>query len=57
MRPSDVPIIYADNSKLRAKTGWEPTYKFEESLRLVLDYWREEVKNRVAEWQSSKVTR
>jgi len=49
MRPSDVPIIYADNSKLRAKTGWEPTYKFKESLRLVLDYWREEVKNRVAE--------
>lgn len=46
MRPSDVPVIYADNSKLRAKTGWAPTCKFEDSLRRVLDYWREDVKNR-----------
>jgi GDP-4-dehydro-6-deoxy-D-mannose reductase len=44
MRPSDVPMIYADNSKLRAKTGWAPTCKFEDSLRQVLEYWREEVK-------------
>ena len=44
MRPSDVPVLYADNSKLRAKTGWEPTYTFEESLQRVLDYWRGEVK-------------
>lgn len=47
MRPSDVPVIYADNSKLRAKTGWTPTCNFEDSLRQVLDYWREEVKSRV----------
>ena len=44
MRPSDVPVIYADNSKLRSKTGWGPTYKFEDSLCRVLDYWRAEVK-------------
>jgi GDP-4-dehydro-6-deoxy-D-mannose reductase len=44
IRPSDISIIYADNSKLRAATGWEPTYEFAESLRRVLDYWREEVK-------------
>lgn len=44
VRPSDVPIIYADNRKLRTKTGWQPTFKFEESLRSVLDYWREAVK-------------
>jgi GDP-4-dehydro-6-deoxy-D-mannose reductase len=44
MRPSDIPIIYADNSKLCQQTGWKPIYKFEESLRRVLDYWREEVK-------------
>ncbi|MBN1995692.1 MAG: GDP-mannose 4,6-dehydratase [Anaerolineae bacterium] len=43
MRPSDVPVLYADNGKLRAATGWEPTYTFEESLRRVLDYWRAEV--------------
>jgi len=44
MRPSDVPVIYADNSKLRSQTGWTPTYKFEDSLCRVIDYWREEVK-------------
>jgi GDP-4-dehydro-6-deoxy-D-mannose reductase len=46
MRPSDVPIIYADNNKLRLQTAWEPIYKFEESLQRVLDYWREEVKRK-----------
>jgi GDP-4-dehydro-6-deoxy-D-mannose reductase len=44
MRPSDNPIIYADNNKLRQQTGWEPLYKFEDSLKRVLDYWREELK-------------
>lgn len=48
MRPSDVPVVYADNSKLRACTGWKPTVSFEESLRRVLDYWREEVKKQEA---------
>ncbi len=43
-RPSDISIIYADNSRLRAKTGWEPTITFEESLKRVLDYWRVEVR-------------
>lgn len=44
MRPSDIPLMVADNSKFRAKTGWTPTYTFEQSLRRVLDYWRDEVK-------------
>ena len=48
MRPSDVPVIYADNSKLRAQTGWEPTYKFEESLKRVLNYWREDIQHKTA---------
>ncbi len=48
MRPSDVPIIYADNSKLRSQTGWEPTYKFEDSLMRVLTYWREETQGKAA---------
>jgi GDP-4-dehydro-6-deoxy-D-mannose reductase len=43
MRPSDVPVIYADNTKLKACTGWEPAINFEESLRRVLDYWRQQV--------------
>lgn len=44
MRPSDISVIYADNSKLHLATGWEPVHKFEDSLKQVLDYWREEIK-------------
>lgn len=43
MRPSDVPVIYSDITKLRADTGWEPTIPFGESLRRVLAYWRQVV--------------
>ena len=45
LRPSDVSIIYADNSKLRQQTGWEPTYTFEKSLERVLEYWRDKVQS------------
>ena len=48
MRPSDVSIIYADNSKLRSQTGWQPIHKFEDSLWHVLEYWREEVRKQMA---------
>ena len=44
MRPSDVPVIYGDTTKLRTDTGWEPIVSFEDSLRRVLDYWRETVR-------------
>jgi GDP-4-dehydro-6-deoxy-D-mannose reductase len=44
MRPSDVPIIYGDITKLQVDTGWEPTISFEESLCRVLAYWREVVR-------------
>jgi nucleoside-diphosphate-sugar epimerase len=43
MRPSDVPVIYGDISKLQRDTGWQPTIFFEESLARVLAYWREAV--------------
>jgi GDP-4-dehydro-6-deoxy-D-mannose reductase len=43
VRPADVPVIYADNRKLIARTGWQPRFKFEDSLRNVLNYWREAV--------------
>jgi len=44
LRPSDVPILWADPSKFRAATGWEPKIPFEQTLRDVLDYWRERVR-------------
>ncbi|MGH2451456.1 MAG: GDP-mannose 4,6-dehydratase [Candidatus Limnocylindria bacterium] len=44
LRPSDVPILWADTSKFRAATGWEPRIPFEQTLRDLLDYWRERVR-------------
>jgi GDP-4-dehydro-6-deoxy-D-mannose reductase len=44
LRPSDVPILWADPSKFRAATGWEPKIPLEQTLRDVLDYWRERVR-------------
>jgi len=40
LRPSDVPRLEGDSSRLRAATGWAPTIPFETTLRDLLDYWR-----------------
>ncbi len=42
MRDSDVPDIVCDPARIRERTGWSPTIPFEQSLRDILDYWREE---------------
>ena len=39
MRPSDEPVLYADNSKIR-KLGWEPHIPISQTLADLLDYWR-----------------
>ena len=41
MRPSDVPILYGDCSKFRARTGWRPEIPFEKTMEDLLNYWRE----------------
>jgi GDP-4-dehydro-6-deoxy-D-mannose reductase len=41
LRPSDVPILYADPSKFMALTGWKPRIPFETTVKDLLDYWRE----------------
>ena len=43
LRPSDVPILLADSSKFTIRTGWKPRIPFEQTLRDLLDYWRERV--------------
>ena len=43
LRPSDVPILEGDCSKVREKVGWKPEIPFEKTLRDLLDYWRERV--------------
>jgi GDP-4-dehydro-6-deoxy-D-mannose reductase len=44
MRPSDVPEVVCDATRIRERTGWQTTISFEQSLHDVLDYWRQEVK-------------
>jgi GDP-4-dehydro-6-deoxy-D-mannose reductase len=43
LRPSDVPVAYCDASKFSAQTGWTPTIAFEQTLRDVLDDWRQRI--------------
>lgn len=42
LRPSDIPETVSDNTKISQTTGWKPEIPFEETLKTVLDYWREQ---------------
>lgn len=42
LRPSDVPVLVGDNSKFVKQTGWKPTIKFQQTLKDILEYWREQ---------------
>ena len=39
-RKADTAVTRADISKLRAATGWEPTYSLDQTLRDMLEDWR-----------------
>jgi GDP-4-dehydro-6-deoxy-D-mannose reductase len=43
MRPSEIPIIQGDSSKLRAITNWQPEILFEQTLRDILSDCRQRV--------------
>lgn len=40
MRPSDIPVLLGDSTKLRRQTGWRPDIPFEQTLDDLLNYWR-----------------
>jgi len=40
MRPSDVPIIEPDISKIMACTGWKPEIPMEKTIADILNDWR-----------------
>lgn len=40
LRPSDVPEIVCNSTKIRNITSWEPTIPLETTLKDTLDYWR-----------------
>lgn len=44
MRPSDVPVMEADISKIVSDTGWRPEIPAEQTLKDILEYWRKKDK-------------
>ena len=44
MRPSDVRLLWADNTKFVQQTGWQPEIPFEKTMADLLDYWRERIR-------------
>lgn len=45
LRPSDVPEFIGDNTKLK-NIGWKPEYSIDDSLKSLLDWWRDEVRKK-----------
>ncbi len=43
MRPADTPVLVGDYSPLRERTGWQPAIPIDQSLRDVLNEWRQRV--------------
>jgi len=41
LRPTDEPIIWADCTKLKLATGWEPTISLDQTIDDMLSYWRQ----------------
>jgi len=45
-RPSDIPVLVGDPSRLRAATGWEPRIPLDRTLSDLLADWRARVSAR-----------
>jgi GDP-4-dehydro-6-deoxy-D-mannose reductase len=43
LRPSDVPVLLGDASRIQKAVGWRRELPFEQTLRDVLDHWRRRV--------------
>jgi GDP-4-dehydro-6-deoxy-D-mannose reductase len=41
LRPTDEPIIWADCTKIKAATGWEPAISLDQTIDDMLSYWRQ----------------
>lgn len=40
LRPSDVPVLTCDNSKIKSHIGWVPEISIDQTILDVLNYWR-----------------
>ena len=36
-RPSDIPVLRGDNTKIKSHTGWEPIVEFERTIRDIVE--------------------
>jgi GDP-4-dehydro-6-deoxy-D-mannose reductase len=52
LRPSDVEVLWGDATKFKKATGWELEYSFEQTMRDLLEYWRERCKAQLDESQA-----
>jgi GDP-mannose 4,6-dehydratase len=43
LRPIDADLQVPDTSKFRRHTGWEPQISFEQTMRDLLNYWRDRI--------------
>ncbi len=43
LRPSDVETLLGNPTKFKKASGWEPEYSFEQTMRDLLDYWRNKI--------------
>jgi GDP-4-dehydro-6-deoxy-D-mannose reductase len=42
-RPNDTPLLLGDPSRIRRDVGWQPLIPIAQTLRALLDYWRQAV--------------
>jgi len=45
LRSNEIPLICGDLRKIRSETGWSPQIPLENTIRDLLDYWRERIKS------------
>lgn len=43
-RPTDLPVLIGDYGKIKRDIGWEPQIDMDETLKDLLDWWREKIK-------------
>lgn len=46
LRPEELPYLKGDSTKLREKTGWTPSYTFEEMMHEMCDHWMDELQGK-----------
>jgi len=49
MRPSDVPVLIGDCSKLKSKIDWTPEISWKDSLKDLMNYWSNKIGREIYE--------